>query len=93
MNQFFKYRDNQKEPKKFEAEIPVVVPEPVVEEPTPTPEPQKQCESALTDKQVARLKRHWTKAGMSVADQAENICNLDFCKQYILKKGYNLENF
>ena len=92
MNQFFKYGDRE-EPKKFGAEIPVVVPEPVVEEPTPTPEPQKQCESALTDKQVARLKRHCTKAGMSVADQAENICNLDFCKQYILKKGYNLENF
>ena len=92
MNQFFKYGDRE-EPKKIVDEIPVVVPEPVVEEPTPTPEPQKQCESALTDKQVARLKRHWTKAGMSVADQAENICNLDFCKQYILKKGYNLENF
>lgn len=38
MNQFFKNRDNE-EPKRVEAEIPVVAPEPVAEEPAPAPEP------------------------------------------------------
>ena len=94
MSQFFKY-GGREEPKKVEAEIPVVVPEPVVEEPIPepAPEPKKKCELALTDKQAARIKRYWSKEGMSVEDQAENVCNFDFCKEYIRKLGYKLEEF
>jgi len=98
MNQFFKYGDRE-EPKKFGAELDSAEladqqeqlrkfsPPLEVEEPTPEP-------LALTDKQAARVKRYWSKEGMSVEDQAENVCNFDFCKEYICNYlGFELETF
>ena len=50
-------------------------------------------ESGLSDKQKDRIKSYWKKDGMSVADQAKNICDFEYCSAYIHKLGFKLREF
>ena len=50
-------------------------------------------ETGLSDEQKDRIKSYWKKDGMSVADQAKNICDIEYCSAYIHKLGFKLREF